>query len=113
GRNLWSKLQPYAKKLSPIESLPQAWWYGMVWGWLPCGLVYSMLIMALSAGSALDGALVMLAFGLGTLPNLLLMGVFAFYFTRLARKDWVRKLAGLGVISMGVWQIYLAVMLKV
>lgn len=113
GQQLWLRMQPYAKKLTPVKSLPQAWWYGLIWGWLPCGLVYSMLIMALSAGGALQGAMVMLAFGLGTLPNLMLMGVFAFYFTRLARKEWVRKLAGLGVMSMGAWQIYLAMTLKV
>ncbi|MDG6774474.1 sulfite exporter TauE/SafE family protein [Thiomicrorhabdus sp. ZW0627] len=113
GQRIWGRLQPYAKKLSPVESLPQAWWYGLVWGWLPCGLVYSMLIMALSAGGALEGSMVMLAFGLGTLPNLMLMGVFAFYFTRLARKNWVRKIAGLGVMAMGVWQIYLAIILNI
>ena len=87
--------------------------YGLVWGWLPCGLVYSVLIMAFSAASLSQGALVMLAFGLGTLPNLMLMGVFAFYFTRLARKIWVKRLAGLSVMSMGGWQIYLALSLNI
>ena len=108
GQGLWTRIQPYANKLTPIKHFRQAWWYGLIWGWLPCGLVYSMLIMAMSAGGALEGALVMLAFGLGTLPNLMLMGAFAFYFTKLARKNSVRKLSGLGVISMGVWQLYLA-----
>lgn len=108
GQGLWRRVQPYAKSLSAINKLRQAWLYGLIWGWLPCGLVYSMLIMAMSAGGALEGALVMLAFGLGTLPNLLLIGAFAFYFTRLARKAWVRKLSGFGVISMGLWQLYLA-----
>lgn len=108
GQGLWKRVQPYAKNLSSINKLRQAWLYGLIWGWLPCGLVYSMLIMAMSAGGALEGALVMLAFGLGTLPNLLLMGAFAFYFTKLARKTWVRKLSGFGVISMGLWQLYLA-----
>lgn len=108
GQRVWRHFQPFANRLTPVKTLPQAWLYGMVWGWLPCGLVYSMLIMALSAGGALQGAAVMLAFGLGTLPNLMLMGVFAFYFTRLARTEWVRKVAGLSVMAMGVWQIYLA-----
>jgi hypothetical protein len=108
GASLWRLIQPLANKLTPIKRLDQAWLYGAVWGWLPCGLVYSMLIMALSAGSALNGALVMLAFGLGTIPNLLLMGVFAFYFTKLTRMLLVRQLAGLSVIGLGCWQIYLA-----
>ncbi|MCF6345237.1 MAG: sulfite exporter TauE/SafE family protein [Thiomicrorhabdus sp.] len=108
GQRLWQKLAPYTKRLGSVKTLPQAWLYGLIWGWLPCGLVYSMLIMAMSSGGALDGAFIMLAFGLGTLPSLLLMGVFAFYFTKLARNVWVRRFAGLSVILMGIWQLYLA-----
>ncbi|WP_040726626.1 sulfite exporter TauE/SafE family protein [Thiomicrorhabdus sp. Kp2] len=108
GQSLWLRLAPYAKKMTPVKHYHQAWLYGLIWGWLPCGLVYSMLIMAMTAGGALSGAAVMLAFGLGTLPNLLLMGVFAFYFTRLSRMVWVKRIAGFSVMSMGVWQLYLA-----
>jgi len=108
GQSLWLRLAPYAKKMTPVKYYHQAWLYGLIWGWLPCGLVYSMLIMAMTAGGALSGAAVMLAFGLGTLPNLLLMGVFAFYFTRLSRMVWVKRIAGFSVMSMGVWQLYLA-----
>ncbi|MCF6253577.1 MAG: sulfite exporter TauE/SafE family protein, partial [Thiomicrorhabdus sp.] len=113
GQAIWKKISPYTARLTAVKTLPQAWLYGLIWGWLPCGLVYSMLIMAMSSGSAMDGALVMLAFGLGTLPNLLLMGVFAFYFTKLARNVWVKRFAGLSVISMGVWQLYLVLTLTV
>ncbi|WP_130536459.1 sulfite exporter TauE/SafE family protein [Thiomicrorhabdus indica] len=113
GQGLWHRLQPYAQRMTPVSSPLQAFSYGLVWGWLPCGLVYSTLIMAMTAGGALEGALVMMAFGLGTLPNLMLMGVFAFYFTRLARTTWVKTLAGLGVIGMGVYQIYLASVVSV
>lgn len=104
GQGIWKRLQPLAKKATPVRNLPQAWLYGLIWGWLPCGLVYSGLIGALTAGSALDGGLVMLGFGLGTLPALLLMGSFAFFFTKLSRNPWVRKVAGISVILMGVWQ---------
>lgn len=113
GGRLWRRLQPYTQKLTPVSNLYQAWLYGLVWGWLPCGLVYSVLIMAFSSASAVQGGLIMLAFGLGTLPNLMLMGVFAFYFTRWARKLWVKRLAGLSVMAMGAWQIYLAVSLDI
>lgn len=113
GGGLWKRLQPYTQKLTPVKTLPQAWLYGLVWGWLPCGLVYSVLIMAFSAASMTQGALVMLAFGLGTLPNLMLMGVFAFYFTRLARTLWVKRLAGVSVMLMGGWQIYLGLSLNI
>lgn len=113
GRSVWQRLSPYASKFTPVKYIHQAWLYGLVWGWLPCGLVYSMLIMALSAGGALEGGLVMLAFGLGTLPNLLLMGVFAFYFTKISRNLWVRRFAGACVMAMGFWQLYLAVVVTV
>lgn len=108
GQKLWKVLEPYAKRMTAVKYLHQAWLYGLVWGWLPCGLVYSMLIMAMTTASAFDGAAVMLAFGLGTLPNLMLMGVFAFYFTRLSRMVWVKRFSGATVILMGFWQLYLA-----
>lgn len=113
GRGVWQRLSPLTQKLLPVHRIDQAWLYGMVWGWLPCGLVYSMLIMALSAGGGVEGGLLMLAFGLGTLPNLLLMGSFAFFFTRLSRNQLARKIAGIGVILMGMAQWYFALNLRV
>lgn len=108
GGKIWKLLKPISTKIMVVRTIPQAWLYGLVWGWLPCGLVYSMLIMALSAGSALNGGLVMLAFGLGTIPNLMLMGSFAFFFTRLSRNLTVRRVAGISIIVMGLWQLWLA-----
>ena len=113
GQRLWHKVSPYAQRMTAVKYYHQAWLYGLIWGWLPCGLVYSMLIMAMTAGGAVQGASVMLAFGLGTLPNLMLMGVFAFYFTRMARMQWVKRLAGSMVILMGAWQIYLGLTIQV
>lgn len=113
GAWFWHTLQPLAKRMSSVQSLRQAWLYGLVWGWLPCGLVYSMLIMALSSGSAGMGALTMVAFGIGTLPNLLLMGSFAFFFTRLSRNIWVRRLAGFLILVLGCWQLWWAFHLNV
>jgi len=113
GKGVWRHLAPLTKKAIPVQNIYQAWLYGSVWGWLPCGLVYSMLIMALSAGGALQGGLLMLAFGLGTLPNLVLMGSFAFFFTRLSRNLLARRLAGIGVILMGTAQWYFALSLNI
>lgn len=113
GQSIWKYLQPLARKMSVVQSISQAWVYGLVWGWLPCGLVYSMLIMALSAGGAFEGGMIMLAFGLGTLPNLMLMGSFAFFFTRLSRNLSVRRIAGGLIMLMGAGQIWLAFTLKV
>jgi hypothetical protein len=69
--------------------------------------VYSVLIWALSAGSILQGALLMLAFGLGTLPNLLLMGAAAAKLAKFTRNQTVKRIAGLLIVSLGVlllWQ---------
>ncbi len=103
GGALWSRMQPMFKKLLPVKNLPGALLAGMVWGWLPCGLVYSVLVAALAAGSATSGAALMLAFGLGTLPNLLGMALFAQQFQPFMQRPVVRKAAGLMVAGFGVW----------
>ena len=71
GANLWRYLAPAAKKLIPFKSPMHTLMYGMIWGWLPCGLVYSALTWSLASGSLLQGGLFMLCFGLGTLPALI------------------------------------------
>lgn len=103
GSVVWAQLQPLMKRFIPVRTLPQAFFTGAVWGWLPCGLVYSVLISALATGSAAHGALLMLAFGAGTLPNLLAMGLFAKRLQTLTRKPMVRLAAGLLVAAFGVW----------
>ena len=74
GQGVWKFVSPVGKKLLPLRSPLHAFPFGFVWGWLPCGLVYSTLTWAAVSGSALDGALIMFAFGLGTLPAMLLVG---------------------------------------
>lgn len=103
GTVLWRRLEPLGRRLLPVRRPPQAFILGLVWGWLPCGLVYSVLIWAIAAGTPTDGALLLLAFGLGTLPNLLAMGVFAAALSGWVRRGWVRATAGLLVIAFGVW----------
>jgi uncharacterized protein len=75
GAWLWRRVQPYGAKVLPADTVAKAFALGALWGWLPCGLVYSLLAIALVSGGAASGAAVMLAFGLGTLPNLLLAGM--------------------------------------
>src|SRR5512139_2657531 len=103
GGALWRAVRPLFQKLLPVRSLPQAVLAGMAWGWLPCGLVYSVLVSALAAGSAPSGAALMLAFGLGTLPNLLGMGLFARQLQPFMQRLWVRRAAGLTVAGFGAW----------
>lgn len=105
GSIIWRRIEPLGRRLLPIRTIGQAWLVGLVWGWLPCGLVYSVLIWSISAGSSLQGGLLMLSFGLGTLPMLLAMGTFASSLARFVRKPWVRYSAGMLVICFGFYQI--------
>jgi sulfite exporter TauE/SafE len=106
GRSLWTKLQPYSKKFIPVQNLKQAFALGGLWGWLPCGLVYSVLIAAIATGNAISGGLLMLAFGLGTLPILLAMGVTAVKLKATLQNVWVRRASGLMVLSFGLLGIF-------
>ncbi len=106
GAAVWQRLQPFSRKLLPVRSVPQALALGALWGWVPCGLTYSMLISALASGSALGGGTIMLAFGLGTLPNLLAMGYFARQLKEFMQNRMVRLAAGLLVGGFGVLGLY-------
>ncbi len=101
GSVLWRGLQRAGARLSPASSGLRAVAVGLTWGFLPCGLVYSVLATALVSGSAARGALVMASFGLGTLPNLLAAGFAADGLSRLVRLPRARRVAGLAVVLLG------------
>lgn len=103
GQRLWRRLQPLTGRFLPARSPAQAFPLGMLWGWLPCGLVYSVLTTALVSGSALRGALAMVVFGLGTLPNLLLAGLLFTRFRRYAQAPAARIVSGLLVLGFGIY----------
>lgn len=103
GQHLWRILQPLTKRFLPARTMRQAFPLGVLWGWLPCGLVYSALASALSSGSAGHGALMMLAFGLGTLPNLLLAGILLARLNEFVRRPAVRMFSGLLVLGFGLY----------
>jgi len=105
GSLLWRRLQPLARRVLPVQSPFQALGLGALWGWLPCGMVYAMLLTALASGSAAEGGLIMAAFALGTLPNLLLIGVAWSSFMRWMSVRWVRLFASVAVATVGVYGI--------
>ncbi len=107
GGFLWRRIEPLGKKILPVDNIPKALTLGLLWGWLPCGLVYTILIWSVSAGSFQQGALLMLSFGLGTLPNLLAMGVFAQQLNKWVKQAQLRQLAGAIIIAFGLWSLYL------
>lgn len=103
GQRLWARIQPFTARFLPARSVSRALPLGMLWGFLPCGMVYSVLTTALLTGSALRGAGLMLAFGAGTLPNLLLAGFLLQRFRDIVQGRGVRLASGLLVLGFGVW----------
>jgi sulfite exporter TauE/SafE len=103
GARLWRHIQPVARRMLPIDTTARALAAGFLWGWVPCGLVYSMLVLALASGDAVRGALVMAAFGLGTLPNLLVAGIAVQRVLAIRRLPWVRRAAGAAIVILGAF----------
>ncbi len=106
GQRLWSRIQPATRRFLPVRGPAQALPLGLLWGWLPCGLVYSALTTALAAGSAAGGALAMLAFGLGTLPNLMLAGLLLTRYRSFAQAPTTRRISGLLVLGFGCYGLF-------
>jgi hypothetical protein len=108
GGVLWRRIEPLGRRFFPVRTPLQALGIGLVWGWLPCGLVYSVLVWAVGAGGAVEGALLLLSFGLGTLPALLAMGTAAAALAGLVRRPAVRHAAGMLVVLFGLYEVGLA-----
>ncbi len=102
GQYLWRFIEPKARHLLPIKKPHHSFLAGVLWGWLPCGLVYSVLATAVATASIFKGALIMFAFGLGTLPTLLLMGLFIGGIAHLAAARWLKIIAGMIMIGFGI-----------
>lgn len=106
GGALWQRIKPRLARVLPADTPQRGALLGLLWGFVPCGMVYTMLLTALVSGSAGRGALVMLAFGLGTLPNLLGLGLLV-----AAGKNWLqrkalRRVAASVVIGLGALGVY-------
>jgi len=108
GRLVWRYIQPLARRFMPLKTPYHAFPLGFLWGWLPCGLVYSALTLALSSGTALESALTMFAFGLGTFPIMFLVGSLSSKFNRLIQNAKFKKMSGLLLILFGLHIIYIA-----
>jgi len=106
GGKLWARVEPLGRRLLPVDHPLKALGFGLVWGWLPCGMVYAALAWALASGNARDGALLMTAFGLGTLPMLFALGAAARWLNQFVRRLWVRRAAGGIVILLGLYALF-------
>ena len=103
--SLWAKLARY---ISDKNSPKSHFLTGMVWGLVPCGLIYSVLPIAFLSGDPASGALLMLAFGLGTLPNLLLISGFSARLAGWGHQTWARYLAAALMLITGLFGLYRA-----
>lgn len=108
GKKLWRYISPNTKKFIPIKNTRSAFALGALWGWLPCGLVYSTLTWALASANVVNGALIMLFFGLGTLPALLSVSLGTISVKSLLSNLLFRKLAAILVILYGIYTILIA-----
>jgi hypothetical protein len=108
GAKVWNRIAPAARGLVPVETTRQALGLGLIWGWLPCGLVYSVLLLAATTADPVSGGLVMIAFGLGTMPAMIATGVSA---SKIAQFMSGKRLgAGLLIIVLGLATIAMPVM---
>ena len=107
GKRIWQKLSPLSQKIIPVNNKRKALALGMLWGWLPCGLVYSTLTWALASGNPLNGALIMLCFGLGTLPALIALSFGLHSFKNLLLNPLFKKISALSLIVFGCYQLFI------
>lgn len=102
GGTLWARIAPAARILVPVTSLPRALGLGLVWGWLPCGLVYSALMIAATSADPVGGAATMAAFGIGTMPAMVLSGLGAARLSSILQRRGTRIGFGLLIVAMGL-----------
>jgi sulfite exporter TauE/SafE len=112
GQQIWRLISPLATRTllpssqadrRPLRDKLRAIRAGIVWGWLPCGLVYSMLVTAAVSGSGTQGAIWMAGFGLGTIPALWLASLLSQESLRRFQGTGLRRAAGLLIIGFGLW----------
>ena len=109
GGRIWQRLKPDPVKLRQRSPALRQWLIGMSWGLLPCGLVYTLLLTAASTGNALKGALVMLAFGTGTLPSMVGVSGFSGVLAQVRSAPAIRRSIGAGLVLLAAWSFILAI----
>ena len=105
GQRLWKHVSPLSRQLLPIQNKRDAFFLGIIWGWLPCGLVYSALAWSLASTHPISGAIIMLCFGLGTLPMLMTMGFASEKLTQFTRSLLIRRSIGGLIIIFALFKL--------
>ena len=113
GKILWNRISPLSKKLLPVKNNKQALLLGALWGWLPCGLVYTSLAYAITLSDSVQSSLFMLAFGLGTLPATLVLGEANKKLKKQLNSPVARYLLAVLFFSWGCFTLYSALFTQV
>ena len=109
GSHLWQHVQPLGRRFLPVKSPAEGFMLGVLWGWLPCGLVYTALAFSATSAAPVEGALAMLAFGCGTLPAMLAGGYFSQQLKELLQRRPLRSVMGVLLVLFGSWTLWAAV----
>lgn len=105
GSRFWKTIEPYGRKLIPVASLKQAFLFGMVWGWIPCGLVYTALALAATTGNISTSIFIMLAFGLGTLPAVMGTGLVSSFISHLSSLKTTKQVIGMLLVLVAIFNV--------
>ena len=109
GQIIWRFIKPLAQYFLPLKHPLLAFPLGLLWGWLPCGLVYSTLIWAVSSADAINGLVIMLGFGLGTLPAMMLVGSLSNKLKNILNKQWFRYGSGFILAAFALQTLFIAI----
>jgi sulfite exporter TauE/SafE len=106
GRLLWPHLAPVGRRLLPVTGIARALGFGMVWGWMPCGFAYTVMLIAALEQDALFSAATMLAFGIGTAPAMIAVAFGTQGAARFAAGRSGRRAAGGVLIASAVLTLF-------
>lgn len=109
GNHVWKFIQPLGRRFIPVNTAGRAMLMGMIWGWLPCALVYSVLLWAATSGNVLDGTLIMFSFGLGTIPSMYSAGLAGTSVFNMGKRQKLRKMAGIVIMIFGLISPFISI----
>lgn len=107
GGSLWRRIQPMTRGFLPANTLPRAFVVGGIWGFMPCGLSYAMLMIAATQGSGTGGAVLMAAFGIATTFALSALDLGARRFDRVSLSPWLRGIGATAAIALAALSLWL------
>lgn len=108
GARFWMRLRPLVQFAGTRAGLVKPLTMGLLWSLLPCGLIYSMLLLAAMSADPGRGALIMFAFGAGTLPAMFATSLLSARLQSKLSHPGVRIASGLAMTVLGAWMVFAA-----